>query len=109
MPVATTIAGLAVSPYLIALFRTVERITPRARYTTGIAIVCAGGALGSAFGLLAGGALAQRTSSDAFLLAVGAATVALIIAAVFTGTGRCERHTEQRSVALSPVRSALGN
>jgi predicted MFS family arabinose efflux permease len=80
VPVAMLVAGLAVAPYLIALFSTAEQITPRQRLTTGIAIVAAGGAVGSALGQLVGARLAQRAAADAIALAIAASVVGLLTA-----------------------------
>jgi MFS family permease len=88
LPAAVTVAGLTVSPYLIALFGAVERIMPARRYTTGLAIVCAGSAVGSAFGQIAGGVLAQRAALLAIALAAVAAVLAVLVAAIFISTTR---------------------
>jgi MFS family permease len=84
LPVAVAGAGLAVSPYLISLFGAIERIMPPRRYTTGLAIVCGGSAVGSAFGQVVGGILAQRSALLTVAVAAVAAGLAVLVAATFT-------------------------
>jgi MFS family permease len=81
---AVPAAGFGVSPYLIALFGAVEHTMPRRRYTSGLAIVCAGSAVGSAAGQLIAGHLAREAALNAAALTVGAAILATAVAVIFT-------------------------
>jgi MFS family permease len=106
--IAVLVAGFGVSPYLIALFGAVERIMPGRRYTTGLAIVCAGSAVGSAGGQFAGGQLARQGASDTVLLAVSASVLAVFVAVLFTRVIAPRRGPRTRLVRASTSTPAAG-
>ncbi|MET7486453.1 MFS transporter [Streptomyces sp. NPDC005538] len=81
VPAAMALAGVTVAPYLISLYALTERLAPADRATAALAILCAGGPLGTATGQALAGYLADsHGSAGAFLVAPIAAAAALLLA-----------------------------
>lgn len=78
---AALIAGLAVAPVLIVVFSLTERLVTPERLTEGLTWTNSGLALGFSAGIALGGILADAGGSQwAFMLAVGFAATALVMA-----------------------------
>nr|WP_168172150.1 MFS transporter [Pseudonocardia sp. AL041005-10] len=78
LPVAIAVAGLAVGPYMVTLYSLTEAQTPLPAMATAMAVVCAGGPVGTAAGQFGAGLLADRLgATPAFVIAPIAAILGL--------------------------------
>jgi hypothetical protein len=79
LPVAITVAGVTIAPYMISAYALTERISGGT--ATGLMVVGAGGPVGTAVAqAVAGRAADAGGSAAAFLVAPAAAAVALVVA-----------------------------
>jgi MFS family permease len=81
VPVGVAVASVAVAPYLICLYSLTERLGAPDQAATIMAILCAGGPLGTAAGRAIAGRLADlHGSAGAFAAAPVVASAALVLA-----------------------------
>jgi hypothetical protein len=81
LPVAVTVAGVAIAPYMISVYTLTERLSGGRGTATALMVVGAGGPVGTAAAQAAAGRAADAGgSAAAFLVAPAAAGVALLVA-----------------------------
>jgi hypothetical protein len=81
LPVAITVAGFSIAPYLISAYALAERLSGGRGTATALMVVSAGGPVGTAVAqAVAGRAADAGGSAAAFLVAPAAAGVALLVA-----------------------------
>jgi predicted MFS family arabinose efflux permease len=84
LPVAFTVGGFTVAPYMISIYAITERLAPP-RVTTTMTAVCAGGPVGTAAGQALGGMLVDtRGYHAAVALALALAGLAAVLALTTT-------------------------
>ncbi|MEW9549488.1 MFS transporter [Nonomuraea sp. NPDC050783] len=99
MAAALFLAGFAISPTLITGFSLVERLVPAPLLTEGMAWISTALGIGVAAGAWAGGHFTETVgASDAYLIALGAAVLALLVGVGGSGLLRLP-------AAASPVQS----
>ncbi len=87
LPVAIAAAGVAVGPYMVTLYSLTEAQTPLPPMVTAMAVLCAGGPIGTAAGQLGAGLLADRLGAiPAFIIAPIAAALGLAASIANTRT-----------------------
>ena len=78
LPLAIAVGGLTVGPYMVTLYSLIEAQTPLSAMATAMAVLCAGGPIGTAAGqFLAGLLVDAHGPTTAFVLAPAAAGVGL--------------------------------
>ncbi|MCO7191477.1 hypothetical protein [Pseudonocardia sp. McavD-2-B] len=78
LPVAIAVAGLAVGPYMVTLYALTEAQTPLPAMATAMAVLCAGGPIGTAAGQFGAGLLTDMLgATPAFVIAPIAAALGL--------------------------------
>ncbi len=78
--VVVLVLGLAVAPYMIAIFTMAERVVPAHRVGTAMTLLAASTGIGYALGSSIAGRLGDAGGSTAaFLVTVGASTLALVL------------------------------
>ncbi|KAA1027858.1 MFS transporter [Pseudonocardia sp. EV170527-09] len=87
LPVAIAVAGLAVGPYMVTLYSLTEAQTPLPSMATAMAVLCAGGPIGTAAGQFGAGLIADRVgATSVFVIAPIAAAVGLAASLANTRT-----------------------
>ena len=78
LPLAIAVAGLTVGPYMVTLYSLTEAQTALAAMATAMAVLCAGGPVGTAAGQFAAGLLVDAHGpTAAFVIAPAAAIIGL--------------------------------
>ncbi len=104
---AVLVLGLAVAPYMIAVFSLAERAVPPARVGAAMTVLASATGLGYALGSSLAGRLADGSGATA---AFGVTVGATVLAVVLMGTqqGRLRRATEQAAPLDVPEVAAVG-